>query len=173
MKRSLARRSGGFSLLAALLGSAGFAAQAPSDPLAEVRQAMAAASGGPVTIRASRHTGLATFVRAPEGVPVAGATPEDRARAFLDGYARAFGLADASELQHVRSQLSDRVGMDHVRYQQLHQGVPVTCAELVVHLRGSRVTAVNGRTLGTLAGFGTSPGVPASAAMRALTVYAP
>src|SRR5262245_53674257 len=103
MNRSLARSTGGFSLLTALLSVAGSAAQTPPDLLDEMRQAMAQASGGPVTIRASRLTGLASFVRAPEGIPVDGATPEDRARAFLGEYARAFGLVDASELQHVRS----------------------------------------------------------------------
>jgi Zn-dependent metalloprotease len=167
MSRALARVAGVLTLIGVLLAGSSAAAQAPLDPLDEVRQAMAQASGAPVDVRASRLTGLASFVRAPEGIPVAGASAEDRALDFLGTYARAFGLSGVTDLRHVRSQIGDRVGMDHVRFRQVHAGVPVTGAELIVHLRGNRVTAVNGRTLGTLAGFSTTPGVPASAAITA------
>jgi hypothetical protein len=34
------------------------------------------------------------------------------------------------------------LGTDHVRFQQLHRGLPVAGAELTVHLRGRLVTAV-------------------------------
>lgn len=168
MNRSLARLLPIPVCATGLLICAGHAAgQVAPDPLDDVRQAMAQASGGRVELRASRLTGLASFVKAPSGVPVPGATAEDRALAFLTTYAKAFGLSGAAELRHLRSQVGDRVGMDHVRYRQVHEGIPVTGADLIVHLRGSRVTAVNGRTLGDLAGFSTTPSAPASAATAA------
>ena len=34
--------------------------------------------------------------------------------------------------------------------QQMHKGVPITAGELLVHLKGSRAMAANGRTLGDL-----------------------
>src|SRR5262245_47163680 len=164
MKASPARLASGVSCVAVLLLAAVPAGAQSPDPVETARQAMARASGRAVELRRSRLTRLATFVTAPGGVPVQGGSAEERALGFLTEYGSAFGLKDASELRLDRTQPVDRVGMEHVRYRQLHDGVPVTGAEITVHLRGSRVIAVNGRALGTLAGFDTAPDISAAAA---------
>ena len=55
--------------------------------------------------------------------------------------------------------------MEHVRFQQTHQGVPVTGGELSVHLRGSAVIAVNAKILADLETIDTSPVVSAAEAV--------
>ena len=96
----------------------------------------------------------------------------DAARDHLQRHAPKLGLAasDVGEIAVSSVVPSRHNGVTPVYFQQLHQGVPVTGAELIVHLRGSLVTAVNGRTLGELAGLSTVPGVPASAAASAANV---
>ena len=51
----------------------------------------------------------------------------------------------------------DELSIDHVRYQQLHRGVPVTGGELIVHLKGDRVLATNGKTVSDLEEFSVEP----------------
>ena len=170
MKVSFSARS--WTTVAYLLSSIPLLASSASaddaaENLAAARQAMERESGGPVDVRSSRLTGLASFVRASRGIPVAGASAEERALSFLTAHGKAFGLRGSGELRHVRSTLRDLTGMDHVRFQQVHDGVPVTGAELIVHLRGAFVTAANGRTLPNLGGFSTQPLASAAAALTA------
>ena len=150
----------------------GLAAQEALDPVAAGVQELEMAAGGPVRVDRLPLTGLASFV-APSGtsgVPVrdaAAATPEARALSFLGQYGRLFGLRRVEDLRHIRTNPRDRVGMDHVRFQQLHDGIPVTGGELIVHLRGSRVMAANGRVLPGLDELATTPLVGALAAETA------
>src|SRR5262249_7316446 len=67
-----------------------------------------------------------------------------RALGFVDLYGAPFGLSHRSQLRAVRAPHVDELGLEHVRFQQVHNGVPVTAAEFVVHLNRSRVTAANG-----------------------------
>ena len=87
---------------------------------------------------------------------------------FLAAHGAAFGLTDAPELLVRRVQTSDEVGMDHVRLQQLHQGIPVTAAEINVHLQGANVLSVNAKTLPDLDGVGTVSAVQPAEASRAV-----
>ncbi len=81
-------------------------------------------------------------------LPVAATdTAADRASVFIDMYGGAFGLQDRSQVRLARAPQRDELGFERVRFQQLHFGVPVTGAEFVVHLKGSRVMAANGRVL--------------------------
>src|SRR5262249_13186047 len=85
----------------------------------------------------------------------------------------------------VREVDHDFLGQDHVRLQQFHRGVPVTGAELIVHLKGSRVVAANGKTLAETEGLDVAPALAPEAAAalvretlqrsqhRALTLSAP
>jgi Zn-dependent metalloprotease len=128
-------------------------------------------AGAPLIVARSPVTGAATFVapRFGAGIEVSGAgwDPESRARAFLEANAAAFGVA-AADLRLAESRPRDPLGMDHVRFVQVHDGVPVTGAEVLVHLRGERVVAVNGRTLPGLKGLDVTPSLdPARAAAEA------
>src|SRR5262249_9477321 len=96
----------------------------------------------------ARDTGFVTFASTPGKaplVPQASSSPaEERALGFVDLYGAPFGLSHRSQLRAVRAPHVDELGLEHVRFQQVHNGVPVTAAEFVVHLNQSRVTAANG-----------------------------
>jgi bacillolysin len=114
----------------------------------------------------SRQTGHATFASTPgngvllDGPP--GASAAERALVFIDHYGRQFGLADRSQVRHTKTR-SDDLGLEHVRMQQVHHGIPVTAAEFLVHLKGARVMAANGRTISDLP-ENVLPSVPAELA---------
>jgi len=62
----------------------------------------------------------------------------------------------------------DGIGMEHVRIQQLFEGIPITGGQLTVHMRGSLVTAVHAKTLGNIKQLQTSPTIdPATAVTSA------
>lgn len=111
--------------------------------------------GVAMTIRdVSPRTGFVTFASAPEGGILlnvdAGAPAETRASSFVDSYGKWFGLEDASHARFLRASAPDELGVEHVRLQQTHRGVPVRGGELVVHLAGSRVVAANGHATNDL-----------------------
>ena len=99
----------------------------------------------------STATGLVTFA-ASEGRGIlvsvqANAPTETRARSFVAQYGASFGVNDQSQLALQRQPVMDPLGAEHVRFQQQHNNVPVVAGEFLVHLRGSRVMAANGRML--------------------------
>ena len=140
-------------ILAAFLGFTSPArAQAPADPGEASLQAMHAAAGGSVSTVSSRLTGLVSFMSTKPGAPVpvaAAATDsaEARAAAFLSAYGRAFGIAGPAWGRVERVSGPDDLGMERVRYRQLHAGVPVTAGEMSIHLNGASVVAVAAKTL--------------------------
>jgi Zn-dependent metalloprotease len=125
-------------------------------------QSMALATGGTAEVAHSTVTGLASFVTTTDDQPlpiksVATAPVEERALAFVHAYGPAFGLQDVSQVQVTQVQGMDEVGMEHVRLQQLHHGVPVTAGELTVHLRGATVVSVLAKTVADLDTLHTTP----------------
>ncbi len=93
-------------------------------------------------------------------------TAADRASVFVDLYGQAFGLQGRADVRLNRTPRRDALGFEHVRFEQLHQGVPVTGAEFLVHLKGNRAMAANGRVLSQMPGD-MAPSVPAEAAQAA------
>jgi YVTN family beta-propeller protein len=125
--------------------------------------------------RFSRHlrTHAVRFVGADRGRPIrnprpsdAARSPEAAARAYLSNCGALFGLIDQSaELKATRSTAADRQ-RTVVRFQQIHNGIPVLGGELIVHLDASRnILAVAGKTLPN-AGSPPSAVVDATAAAR-------
>ncbi|MEZ5283669.1 MAG: M4 family metallopeptidase [Vicinamibacterales bacterium] len=113
--------------------------------------------GEALALRASaERSALTTFATAPgQGIlltGVTGAPAAERALAFVNLYGRAFGIQDRFSARVLRAPAADALGFEHVRLQQLHDGVPVTAGELIVHLRGDRVLGANGRTLASFPG---------------------
>jgi bacillolysin len=127
-----------------------------------------AAPGTTVSIARSPATGVARFmsVRGGPGVPAAGRGPEERAAFFARTHGRAFGLPQGDDVRTTAVLDRDALGLDHVRVQQTHLGVPVTGAELMVHLRGSYVVAANGRTLPEAEKVGAVPTLDAAQAVE-------
>lgn len=149
-------------------------AQATPDPVPAAIDRMTQAAGAPVQTSRSAVTGLVTFMSSATapisvGLPVT-ADAESRARAFLRRHGDAFGIADTGDIAHLRSQTPDEIGTEHVRFQQLHAGVPVTGGELMVHLRGAGVVGVNTKTLDIAESIDTSPTVSPDEALAAAEV---
>jgi hypothetical protein len=126
-------------------------------------------AGSPLDVKRSAATGLATFVTASPKSPIVRIAPPastagDRARAFVAIGGAAFGLRRADQVRVKTAEGPDEIGMEHVRLQQLRKGVPVTGGELIVHLVGSAVVAVNGTTLSDVDAVDTVPTVDAESA---------
>jgi bacillolysin len=165
-------------ILVALLcvPGAALAQDVPSDVAAAVHGIERAAGARP-TMAVSRLTGLVTFMATP-AAPIpsslgASAHPEARARAFLATHGPAFGISSMGDVAHFRSHGPDLVGTEHVRFRQMHGGLPVTGGELTVHLRGGDVVAVNAKTLDIAESIITTPAISAADAetlARALVV---
>lgn len=123
----------------------------------------------------SDRTGAAEFASADgRGILLAGlgaASAEARARTFVQLYGPSFGLSDLSQVQ-MAGATRDELGVEHVRFQQTHFGVPVVAGEFFVHLRGSRVMAANGRIVSDLPAAVAATLVPAEAVVEAQNLIA-
>ena len=146
-------------LAAGLLTTAGLATgavqlmgQAPQAPATPMIQSLSEPGEG-LTIRSrSEKSGLVTFASSQRGGILPGqAWP---ARRLRDGRWRS-STCTASLRTPSRARRGSRdgdftrdaLGQEHVRLQQLHDGIPVTAGEMIVHLKGDRVVAVNAHTL--------------------------
>lgn len=154
--------------------------------IASALVALAVAASAPHTLRAvPQGEGLTILQRSPESgqavfaaakgqgiqLPVGEAdAAADRALAFVDLYGQAFGLQTRAQVGLARAPQRDELGFEHVRFQQVHLGVPVTGAEFLVHLKGARAMAANGRVLEQLT-RDVTPTLPAPAAQAAAREY--
>ena len=157
--------------LVLLVASAAGAAPSAKPFVRQALQELEHAVGSPFEATVSPTTGLVTFLSFAPGQELAvlpeTAPAEERAWAFLDRYGAAFGVLGRDWASLTRAAGPDEVGMEHVRFRQTHRGVPVTGGELIVHLRGSAVVAVNGKTLSHLDHVETIPIVDALASAEA------
>src|SRR4051812_10808054 len=138
------------------------------------------ASGGAVTISRHSETGKVRFVGAPRSQPIslspglaAPASPAIAAGAFLAKYGTLFGLSDASRDLRVSETHAVEGGRSVVKYQQVHNGVPVFAGELNVNLDGANnLLSIGGEVVPDLK-VSTTPKVTAAAARdTALTLVA-
>ncbi|MBP6702290.1 MAG: M4 family metallopeptidase, partial [Vicinamibacteria bacterium] len=142
---------------------------------AEVGRAIVAmedAAGAKLSVTRSARTGLATFITTPAGrfIPVPdgrATTASARGLSFIDQYGGAFGLRGRGSVE-VTSVQKDELGIEHVRMQQRVSGVPVTGGELILHMKGNRVLAANGKTAPGLDDFLVIPAVASNEALNAV-----
>jgi Zn-dependent metalloprotease len=92
------------------------------------------------------------------------ANPELAARNVLNHYRDLFGLRDANaEFQLIRVEKDRQLDQQHVRLQQLKDGIPVWTKVLLVHMKGEQVLGINGDYLPDL-GLSTTPTLTAAEA---------
>jgi len=163
-------RTGKFTAIGLVLIGAlasGIAPAAAADRAAALKREL----GPGVRVSEHRGTGLVRFVGTSAGRPIArpsglsaSVAPSAAARAFLDRHDDAFGVR-ARDLRATAT-VRGTAGRSTVRFQQLHDGVPVLGGELVVSLDAKRnVLSASGEALaGDVA---TTPGVGAGAARDA------
>jgi len=134
---------------------------------------LSAAAGAEVQATVSRRSGVVSFLSTTAGAPIPapGSSAEDRARGFLGQQAALFGLRSADDLATLRIGPVDDLGMERVRFQQTHRGVPVTGGEISVHLRGRNVVAVHAKTLPNLGAVPTVPALSAADARERARAY--
>jgi Zn-dependent metalloprotease len=120
--------------LGALAGLA-LAAPPPAPPLAAAAlERLESESRGAASVRMHPATGVARRVRLVPGVlPMTGATPAARARDFLRRHGAVFGIRDADAELEPGGEWTDDLGRAHVRFRQVHLGLPVFAAELRAH----------------------------------------
>lgn len=148
-------------------------ANAQSNAVVEAtKQRMETAAGAPVQITTSTTTGLVTFVAAKRQKPIptsfaASVSAVERGKKFLDLYGAAFGITSSNQIQLQRPTSPDKLGMEHVRFQQVKNGVPVRGGEIILHLRGANATAITAKTLpdSDLAKVATTPTLTAAQAI--------
>ncbi len=118
------------------------------------------AVGIPQEFKIERHaeTGLVRFLTSRSGTALAqpktlaaGASAETAALNFFDEYGPLFGLdAPQAQLRLIR-QSDTEDGRSFVRFQQVHQGIPVMGGELIVQLEATRdVRSISGEALPNL-----------------------
>ena len=144
-------RAGAFLGMTAMAALANDAAAA-SRPDVDDAVARLIAAGSDVRVHRSGRTGLARFIAARRGPGFAlsspsGAPAEQRAHAFIAQHGAAFGLGQKPETKLLRVAPRDEAGLEHVRVQQLHRGIPVTGAEMIVHMDGGNVRVASGHML--------------------------
>lgn len=153
-----------------LLSSVSEGLAQPLRPEAELAiDRMSLAAGAQVSVTRGK-TGLVSFLSTRPGAPIPVSklgSAEERARAFLGTYGSAFGIGPGVGLTASRVSPIDEAGMEHVRFRQTYQGVPITGGELTVHLFEHSVVAVNAKTLADLEGVRTDPtlGAPEAEAL--------
>jgi Zn-dependent metalloprotease/subtilisin-like proprotein convertase family protein len=117
----------------------------------QARESLAQRAAGSISVSTDPATGNLSTIRAAIGGDLqpgtpAGLTPRGKVEAFLAEQGTLLGIDDpARQLRHLGI-YKDQYGFSHVRYQQLHDGVPVLGAVLQGHVSpDGRLTAVNGK----------------------------
>ncbi len=160
-------------LLAALVWF-GRGSSAQPNPPPDLVASLSAQAGAPVRVAYHSETGKVRFIGTEVGHPVprsaklsAGVAPEQAARQFLNDYGALFGLSNQSqELVVKRDQAADR-GRAFVRFQQVHQDVPVFGGELIVQLdQVGNVVSASGEILPDIVAQ-PAPALTANEALRA------
>ncbi len=128
------------------------AIRAQEEPTGEQLLAeLEAATAGKITSRTSSATGNVIMVRATGDAVLMSAdpavAPADRAFQFLDSYGAIMGITDTQAELVVDEVISDDLGMQHVRMNQVYLGVPVFGAQVVVHMNDAGILSINGTYL--------------------------
>src|SRR5262245_15935696 len=88
------------------------------------------------------------------------------ARSYLGSQRGALGLASQDAFAVLRTHVS-LDGVDHVRLQQLHDGIKVWGADVVAHIGADQLLGVDGNLLGSVAGLDLAPSVADTTAASA------
>lgn len=155
-------------------GSGKPAYSSPASPLklrseeygSEVYAGITLADGQPATVRWDGANGTPAFLSGSIAPPAA-ASPAEAAIAFLAGNVELYRLSDPAAELRVSRQERDDLGMTHVHFEQMHQGVPVFGSDIAVHFAGDgRIVTVNGRYVPDI-NIAATPGIAAEAAVAA------
>ncbi len=111
---------------------------------------------GAELVRISYGRKVPSFVRFRKGMEIPAAH-------FERWIKKRFKGLSSYELKQVE-QKRDRLGMTHIHYRQMKNGVPIMGAECMVHIEGGKVRSFNGILFSSLDGIPTSPSIGRSTA---------
>ncbi len=114
-------------------------------------------STGYMQVVARDEDGRPIFVKGQLPRDLRSLSVEEQALYFLQMNAEALGVQNVEAEFVLQKRSSDELGMEHLRYRQYYQGVPLYASELVLHARDGEVFAMNGRSLPTPSGVNTQP----------------
>ncbi|MFZ2487173.1 MAG: M4 family metallopeptidase [Anaerolineae bacterium] len=163
-------------VILAMVGSTALAAPAvrQEGPLGRLE----AQSNGAVRVFSYQATGVARWIDAEYGILTTEyadkrMTTEGIARAFLADYGSLLGVADQAAQLQVEKIETDTLGMQHVRLDQVQNGVPVFGADLIVHMdsRGAVISA-NGYIAPEAVSVNTTPKLDEKQAAALAVKYA-
>ncbi|MFV2071216.1 MAG: hypothetical protein ACC742_01005, partial [Thermoanaerobaculales bacterium] len=149
--------------LLALPGLAGARAAAESPTLEQIRTD----AGGELRVSMNPATATPRLLRLRAGsLHLDGGTTKARANDFLRRYGEAFGIEDpARELEETASR-EDTLGMTHVSFRQVYEGVPVFASDLRLHFdEHEELVTVNGTFVPAIS-IDSSPTLGAAEASR-------
>ncbi len=141
--------------------------------------ALAEYDAADLNVRASRTTGLASFVTAKDGGPMSVELPPGRTAVkpmdFLEQYGDLFGVAASAEQLVMSKTRTDALGHTHTTFRQVHRGVPVFSGVLKVHQNAAGfVTVANGDFYAITPKLSMDPAIDAeTAVLIARTVVLP
>ncbi|MBK8816333.1 MAG: M4 family metallopeptidase [Methylococcaceae bacterium] len=152
-----------------------FSSASPALPVnsqaSQAIEALKASSASSVKLTYSDKSGLVNFLSTDQTHPITllsppGSSADQRATEFMSSYGKAFGISSIKNLKTTKKSAKDEVGMEHVRMQQMHNGIPITAGELTLHMKGNNVTSVNAKTLVGIDNLNTIPKITASDAIK-------
>ncbi len=115
--------------------------QSPPTPIQRLQQQ----AGGKAQVTWDQTTGVPVFISADIPAPNrALAQPEMLARSFFGAYGDLYRMQNPSAELALDRVETDALGVQHVRFDQVVNDVPVFGGQLIVHMQADRVLAVNG-----------------------------
>ena len=170
--------SSGCLLLALAFSSAAWAVpERLADTRDDALSRLTANTVGALRVSEPSASSAYSLVRATGSQPLmaddASAAPLDRALQFLSVYGAALGVRSPVSEVSLQRLTTDAAGHRHVHLSQVHNGLPVFGARLVVHLNDRGVYGVNGVFVPGLSSLSTEPSMGQSQAeQRALQAAA-
>ena len=98
--------------------------------------------------------------------------PESRARYFLSIYGEALGIQNPAEQLILQRISADPSGRRHAHLDQVHDGMPVFGARVIVHMDGNGITGVNGVFIPDLDKAPSNPTIDAGQLRASAVKYA-
>jgi Zn-dependent metalloprotease len=131
----------------------------PAPALSAPDNAAAAWAAADMKIVRNPSTGAVSFLSTSKGLDSGAsatalrATPEATVATFLSRYQKFLGMFNATKELSFKKSSVDRLGMTHIKLQQIHKGITVFGAEVRLHFfaDGSRLRALNGNFIPYLA----------------------
>lgn len=138
----------------------------PEELLADLEET----TGGQMSTSSAGSTGDLTMVRATGDAVLMPADladdPVTRAFHFLSNYGGLMRIDRPQEQLALHEIVEDQTGATHVRLSQVHEGVPVFGAQVVVHMNHAGITGLNGTFVSGIS-VDTTPTLDAESARQA------